>query len=250
MASVTEILRRLLTRVALLILTVGIGVGTGAWYAASQTPTYTAQAFVVVVPRPGVDAVIGLKYAQAYGRIATQGPVLAEAVAAMRHSASVDQVRRHVRTSTSPDVPLIEITGSADAPKEAADLANRVAGALVKFGNGSKTRSTVRLASFIEATPPADPSSPNTPLIITVGAAAGLLIGGLLLLAGVGGRTSVERREDPPAAEERAEERRAIHDTQPFRLPSADDLPAQGTRDRPNENSRGKGGVPAHGQQP
>jgi capsular polysaccharide biosynthesis protein len=249
MASVTEILRRLLSRVALLILAVGIGVGAGAWYAAIQTPAYTAQAFVVVVPRPGTDATIGLKYAQAYGRIATQNPVLAKAAATMRptleQNTSVDEVRRHVRATTSPDVPLIEVAASADAPNKAADLANTVANALVKFGNDSKTRTTVRLAPFIEATPPADPSSPNTPLSIAVGAAAGLLIGGLLALADIGGRPSAGRREDAPAAGERP-----IHDTQPFQLPSADDRPARGTLDRPRENNRGKGGAPAHGRQP
>jgi capsular polysaccharide biosynthesis protein len=245
MASVTEILRRLVTRVTLLILAVGVGAGAGAWYAASRTPTYTAQAFVVVVPRPGTDATIGLKYAQAYGRIVTQTPVLAKAAAAMRNSTSVDEVRRHVRATTSPEVPLIEVAASADAPKKAADLANTVADALVKFGNDSRTRTTVRLAPFIEATPPADPSSPNTPLIIAVGAAAGLLIGGLLVLAEVGGRTSTGHREDAPAANERA-----VHDTAPFQLPGADDRPGHRALDRPGENSRGKDGVPTHGQQP
>jgi len=245
MVSVTEILTRLLKQGALLILTVGLGAGAGALYAMSQTPTYTARAFVVVVPQSDTEAAIALNYAQAFGRIATQGAVLSEATAAMRQSTSVDRVRRQVRASTSPDVPLIELTGSADTPKAAADLANTVADALVKFGNDSRTRTKVRLASFVEATPPDGPSSPNAPLDIAVGAAAGLLIGGLAMLAGVGGQRSVRRREEAEPADPRS-----VAEPEPYHGPGPDGRPTNETLARSHENSQGRGEVPAGRQQP
>jgi capsular polysaccharide biosynthesis protein len=273
MASLTEIRTRLLTQSVLLILAVVLGAGAGGWYAKSQPPTYTAQAFVVVVPQSDTDPIVAVKYAQAFGRIATQGAVLSEAAAAMRGSTSVDRVRSQVRASTSPDVPLIELTGSAKRPKEAADLANTVADALVKFGNDSRTRTKVRLASFVEATPPAGPSSPNPPLDVAVGAAAGLLIGGLAILAGVGARSSVRRREEEEAAGPPTPA--ASAEPEPHRGPGPDGGPAHepqhrareararearsyearsyeaGSREaRSHENRHGTGAARAGGQQP
>jgi hypothetical protein len=102
---------------------------------------------------------------------------------------SPGELRRQVRVTTSPDAPLVQLTGTGTDAKQAAGLANAVAQALISFGNGRSDQTGVRLAVFAEASPPDGPSSPNAPLDLVVGATAGLLVGALAVMAGVGLRT-------------------------------------------------------------
>jgi len=179
--NVREILRRLVRRLGLLLLLTAVGGAAGAAYGAIETPTYTAKAYVVAVGNQ-VDAVAALNFAQAYGRVATSGPVLVKAGARLADRAGLDQVT----AATSPDAPVIEITATAGSGRHAADLANAVAGALTDYGSARAFERHVSLALLAGATAPARPTSPRPPLELLVGAAGGLLIGGLAVLAGVG----------------------------------------------------------------
>lgn len=167
-----------------------LGLAGGAAYGLFAAPQYTATGYVAVVPGAGTDSATALGFAQAYGRIATDTAVLVEARGAT--GATVDDLRDDVRAATSPDAPMVEVTGTASSPGKAADVANAVADALVRVGNRTVTSTGVQLSLFSPALAPTEPTSPSLPLAAAVGACAGGLTGGLVLLASPRGR-----REDP-----------------------------------------------------
>ncbi|MEV6489926.1 Wzz/FepE/Etk N-terminal domain-containing protein [Actinoplanes sp. NPDC051633] len=196
-----EILRRLVRRFGLLIALTLLGGVAGAVYAVVKTPTYTAKAYVVTIGSAG-ESITALNYAQAYGRIATTGPVLA--TAGEKLGADRSGLNR-VTASTSPDAPVVEITATGASAARSATVANAVASSLIALGDTRKTETKVSLAMLAAATPPAKPTSPKPPLELVIGAAGGLLIGGLAVLAGVGRSTSsasVDKPEETPVAAE------------------------------------------------
>lgn len=197
-----EILRRLVRRFGLLLLLTLVGGAAGATYAAMKTPTYTAKAYVVAIGEPG-ESITALNFAQAYGRIATSGPVLAQAAARLGGDRTG---LSSVTASTSPDAPVVEITASGTSARHTTDLANAVAGALADYGGLRRSDTKVTLSMLAPATVPEKPTSPKPPLELAVGAAGGLLIGGLAVLAGVGRSMTVrERAEEEEEEEETAE---------------------------------------------
>ncbi len=186
-----EILRGLVRRFGLLLLLTLIGGIAGAVYSAVKTPTYTAKAYVVAIGKPG-ESITALNFAQAYGRVATSGPVLAAAGAKL----GADQTGlKDVTASTSPDAPVIEVMATASSAQHTADLANAVANALADHGNTRKAETNVSLGLLAGALVPTSPSSPKPPLELAVGAAGGLLIGGLAVLAGVGRASAAEENK-------------------------------------------------------
>lgn len=157
-----------------------LGAAGGASYGLLAPPQYAATSYVVVVPGKGADPAGALGFAQAYGRVATSGAVLAEA-----HRTSglpLGALRGGVRATTAPDAPVIEITGTARAPRTSAELADAVAGSLARTGNTTAPRTGARLLVFARATAPDAPASPSVSLALAVGGCAGGLLGGLLLL--------------------------------------------------------------------
>jgi len=176
-----EILKRLVRRFGLLAVLTLLGAIAGGIYSSLVTPTYQAQAYVVASAEAG-EGPAALNFAQAYGRIATKGPVADKAATKLGTTKGLDQVT----ASTSPDTPVIEITATGTDAKQTAAVANAVAQSLVEFGATRKTETRVTLTVLAAATVPGSPSSPKPPLEIAVGAAGGLLIGGLAVLAGVG----------------------------------------------------------------
>ncbi|BBA98571.1 hypothetical protein RVR_4805 [Actinacidiphila reveromycinica] len=172
--------RRPLPRWLPLPLGIGIGLLGGVGYGLTATPQYTATSYVMVVPRQGTDAQTALGFAQAYGRIVTGSAVLAGAQAAT-HSAAAD-LKGHVQAATSPDAPMISVTGSSSEAGTAAAVANGVARSLAAVGNRDADSTGVRLLVFAPAAAPAAPSSPSAALSGAVGASAGGLLGALTLL--------------------------------------------------------------------
>jgi len=170
--------------VALLVV---LGALAGAGYALLRQPVYAAKAYVVVVTRDSGDNT-AVSYAQAYARIAGQGDALVAAVQDSNGQVSATDLQRAVRASSSPDAPVIEVTGSAFPARRAADLANLVANALISTANQHSTDTRVRLVLLSPALPPRTPASPQPAIDIAVGAAAGLILGGLALLGRSGGK--------------------------------------------------------------
>jgi uncharacterized protein involved in exopolysaccharide biosynthesis len=175
-------------------LPLGIGVGLlgGIGYGLTATPQYAATSYVMVVPQHA-DSPTALGFAQAYGRVVTGDAVLAGAQTAA--GAPAGHLRGHIASQTSPDAPMISVTGTASSGAAAARYANAVAGSLTATANRTATTTGVRLLVFSAASAPDSPASPSVVLAAAVGASAGGLLGGLALLV-----RPAPRREEPPAA--------------------------------------------------
>jgi capsular polysaccharide biosynthesis protein len=203
----------------LVVLTV-LGAAAGLAYALIKAPDYSAKAYVAVVAEnPGDTSAVS--YAQAYSRIASQGDALQAAADASQGRASVQELRRSVLAAASPDAPVIELTGTAGSAERAADLVNLLANGLMKTANSHTGDTRMRVALLSAAVPPADPTSPQLPLAVALGAAVGLLLGGLAFLVRgerhepprpsgweAEGRTGREP-VDPPAAYDGTSDERA-----------------------------------------
>ncbi|GAA2613588.1 lipopolysaccharide biosynthesis protein [Streptomyces axinellae] len=177
-----------------------LGAGAGAGYGLLKAPQYTATSYVVVAPTAHADPATALGFAQAYGRVAADGAVLREARPAT--GLPLRSLRGAVRSATSPDAPMIEVSATAARPRRAAAIANAVSGALTRHGNRVAGRTSVRLVSFARATPPAVPASPSLPVAVAAGGCAGGLLGGLVLLVRprTGPRADVPGVPGPAAA--------------------------------------------------
>ncbi|SEO92699.1 hypothetical protein SAMN05216267_105630 [Actinacidiphila rubida] len=160
---------------------IGLGLACGLGYGLTAAPQYAATAYVLVVPQHATDSQTALGFAQAYGRITAGTAVLAGAQSAAGTPAP--ELRGHVQAATSPDAPMISVTGTSDSGARAARIADAVADSLTATGNRTSASTGVRLLLFSPATAPASPSSPSTGLSGAVGASAGGLLGALALLA-------------------------------------------------------------------
>jgi uncharacterized protein involved in exopolysaccharide biosynthesis len=149
------------------------GLLCGAVYTVLASPQYAARGHVMVRTAEGGDPAAALGLAQLYGRLADDPAVLREA----------GRLPGEVRASTSPDAPVIEITGTAREARAAAAVANAVAPALVAYGNAAEAQGGAELAVLSRAVPPAGPSSPTAPASLGFGACTGGVVGCLVLLA-------------------------------------------------------------------
>ncbi|MEU9107920.1 lipopolysaccharide biosynthesis protein [Streptomyces xanthophaeus] len=182
-----------------------LGLAAGGAYGVLKAPEYAATSYVVAVPDDTTEPATALGFAQAYARIATSSSTLA--YAQPRAGLTTRQLRTQVRAETSPESPMIAITGTSKSPAEAADIANAVADALSLSSNQAAKNTGVQLLLFNQAVAPSDPASPSAPVSGAVGLCAGGLLGGLWLLA----RPGRARRQEPadgsaaaPAVEEYA----------------------------------------------
>ncbi|MDJ0380508.1 lipopolysaccharide biosynthesis protein [Streptomyces sp. G-G2] len=172
-----------------------LGLAAGGAYGVLKAPEYAATSYVVAVPGANTEPATALGFAQAYGRIATSSSTLA--YAQPRAGIAAEQLRTQVRAETSPESPMIAITGTSRTATGAADIANAVADALSLSSNTAAKNTGVQLLLFNQAVAPTDPASPSAPLSGAVGLCAGGLIGGLWLLARPGRK---RRRADGTVA--------------------------------------------------
>ncbi|MGW8848036.1 hypothetical protein ACWGNE_09645 [Streptomyces xiamenensis] len=153
----------------------------GGGYGLLADREYAASGYVVVRDTgEGADPAAAVGLAQAFGRIATGDAVLT--TAQTDAGVSLDRLRDGVRASTSPDAPMIEITGTAARAARAAEMANAVTRALIAYGNDATDSTGARLTVFAEAQPSAAPVSAAPLVRLAVGLVAGLLVGLLVLL--------------------------------------------------------------------
>ncbi|WP_406112069.1 hypothetical protein [Kitasatospora purpeofusca] len=189
--------RRLVGRWWPMALAVPLSAAAGAGYAVVAHPSYAANSYVIVVPDAQGQAATAVNFAQAYGRLAGQPQVLAAAAAETGHSRG--ELESLVHGTTSPDAPMIEITGTGAEPGEAVRAADAVARSLVAFANGSSKETGVRLVPLAGAAEPDRPTTPSGKLDVAVGGAAGLLIGALVMMTRRRG-TGAPVEEAPAAA--------------------------------------------------
>ncbi|MER7771758.1 Wzz/FepE/Etk N-terminal domain-containing protein [Kitasatospora sp. NPDC096140] len=186
--------RRLVRRWWPVALAVPLGAAAGAGYAVVSPPSYATNAYVLVVPQNPGEAATATNFAQAYGRLAGQPQVLA--VAAAETGRTRAELEELVHGTTSPDAPMIEITGTGTRAQDAARTADAVARSLVSFANTSSKDTNVRLVTLAPAAAPDKPTTPSGKLDVAVGGAAGLLLGALVMMT---------RRRDGAAAPDTAE---------------------------------------------
>ncbi|MCX5199013.1 lipopolysaccharide biosynthesis protein [Streptomyces sp. NBC_00249] len=177
-----------------------LGLAAGGAYGVLKAPEYAATSYVVAVPDDTTEPATALGFAQAYGRIATSSSTLA--YAQPRAGVTAKELRTQVRAETSPDSPMIAITGTSRSASEAADIANAVADALSLSSNQAAKNTGVQLLLFNQAVAPTDPASPSAPVSGAVGLCAGGLLGGLWLLARPGRRK--EEGQEPSVVGEYA----------------------------------------------
>ncbi len=193
--------RRLLRRWWPLLAAVPLGTLGGAGYALLAPAAYQANAYVMVVPQGGADSTTAVNFAQAYGRIIAQPEVLQPASAGT--GVPLVALAARIEALTSPDAPMIQISGTAPRARLSARETNAVARSLVDFGNATTKQTGVKLISFAAAATPDAPSTPTRSLDVAVGGAAGVLLGGLGLLVrrrDLGGGTSLQGAGPAPAA--------------------------------------------------
>ncbi|MGK5533842.1 lipopolysaccharide biosynthesis protein [Streptomyces sp. URMC 129] len=199
-------------------LCVVLGAVGGSAHALLAERQYAASGQVLVAPVAGADPAGAVGLAQAMGRVATGEAVLGTAAADA--GVPVAGLRQRVRAVTSPDAPMIEITGTAARPEDAARAANAVARALVAYGNDAREGTGAELAVFAEARRPVVPVAPVPWLSIAVGVCAGLVVGGAALLS----RPSGPRRRKPVAAGDAVADRSALPAQQTERPAAGDAL--------------------------
>ncbi|MCX4762260.1 lipopolysaccharide biosynthesis protein [Streptomyces sp. NBC_01275] len=152
----------------------------GGAYGVVKPPVYTATAYVVAVPTAKSDPASALGFAQAYGRVATQLAVLGDAQ--VWAGVPARTLQQNVQTATSPDAPMVAITGTSSRPDLAADMANAVSRSLTQHARTTRATTNVELQQFARAVRPTSPSSASPAVTGLVGACAGGLLGGLVLL--------------------------------------------------------------------
>jgi capsular polysaccharide biosynthesis protein len=173
--------RSILRRCWPVLAAVPLGAACGGAYALAAPVQYQANAYVMVVPQVDGDSATAVNFAQAYGRVIAQPEILLDASAGT--GVPLAKLTPLIQATTSPDAPMVQITGSAPTAARAAQEANAVARSLVTFGNAATKETRVRLITFAAAASPDAPSSPSRSLDVAVGGAAGLLIGGLGMMA-------------------------------------------------------------------
>ncbi|MFF8503742.1 lipopolysaccharide biosynthesis protein [Streptomyces anulatus] len=157
-----------------------IGAASGLSYSALATDRYEATSYAMAVAEGETDPSAALGYAQSYGRLTTSDATLSYAQGAAGEP--VRELRSHVRSETSPDSPMIAVTGTSEDRRKAADIANAVIEAVIVSSGHVSKDTGVKLIKFTHAMTPDQPVSPSVPLGGAVGAASGGLLGGLVLL--------------------------------------------------------------------
>jgi hypothetical protein len=157
-----------------------IGTASGLSYSALAADRYEATSYAMAVAEAETDPSAALGYAQSYGRLTTSDATLSYAQGAAGEP--VRELRSHVRSETSPDSPMIAVTGTSEDRHKAADIANAVIEAVIVSSGHVSKDTGVKLIKFTHAMTPDQPVSPSVPLGGAVGAAAGGLLGGLVLL--------------------------------------------------------------------
>ncbi|GAA3932138.1 hypothetical protein GCM10023085_11800 [Actinomadura viridis] len=157
------------------------GVLGGLCYGLLKSPTYSATAYVLVVSKSASGSTAS-DFAQAYVQLAPLRETLAWSGAPLPDTA-LAQAADHIHASATSGVPMIQLTGSAGTPREAASFANTAADALVRYSRAHQQDTGVVATLMTPAGVPLSPSSPDLPFDLAVGTAAGVLLAVLAVVA-------------------------------------------------------------------
>ncbi|MFI6515347.1 hypothetical protein ACIBF1_07275 [Spirillospora sp. NPDC050679] len=190
-------LNRLAARIGVPSALIAAGLLSGLGYGLLKPPSYSASAHVIVVAQSAGAGPAATSLAQAYGRLVPLPGTLAWASPTLPASV-VNDARPHIQASTSPETPLIRITGKARTAAKAAKYANAAAGALVSYGKVHEQDTRVKVAAMSPAAEPVSPSSPNLLLSVLVGTATGVLLAVLAMVSGLRAAPIGRRRRPAP----------------------------------------------------
>ncbi|MDT0342108.1 lipopolysaccharide biosynthesis protein [Streptomyces litchfieldiae] len=146
-----------------------LGLLAGAAHALLTDREYAATGTLAATAAGGGDP---LGFAQAYGRLAADDAVRRAAEPGTR-----------VRAVTSPEAPVIEITGTGPSPRDAATTANAVARALIDHAERAADATGAKLVRLTEALPPTTPVTPVPWISLATGTCAGTAAATAALLA-------------------------------------------------------------------
>ncbi|TDC22693.1 hypothetical protein E1265_15035 [Streptomyces sp. 8K308] len=168
-------MRRILARWWPFACCVLLGALLGGGYTLLTEREYAASGYVVVRAVGEVDPAVAVGFAQSYGRMVKSEAVLD--AAREEAGGSVADLRGRVWAATSPDAPVIEITGRAPGAEAAARAANAVARALIGYAAEAEPETAAELTELMPARAPTIPVSPAPLLSLAVGTCAGALLG-------------------------------------------------------------------------
>jgi capsular exopolysaccharide synthesis family protein len=171
-----------------LLLTV-LGLGAATAFTLTRTPVFESSSTVFVSTQAGGTAAElqqGSTFTQArintYVGLATAPVVLDPVIAGLDLTTDATSLADEVKASAAVNSTLITVTVTNPSPAEAANIANAVADSLAtvipQLEPESNTGSSpIRLSRVRDAEPAAQPSSPNVPINLTLGALVGLALG-------------------------------------------------------------------------
>jgi succinoglycan biosynthesis transport protein ExoP len=119
-----------------------------------------------------------------YATLATTPLVLGPVIERLGLDTDAGRLASQVSATTPNETVILEVTATSDSPKEAARIAEAVAGELAGVVEGvapsdSEGRTTVRVIEVTPAEVPSSPSTPDTGLNVAAGLLAGLALGAL-----------------------------------------------------------------------
>ena len=187
--ELTDYIRILRKNWVIIVVATLVGIGIAAAWSLTRTPQYEAQSTVFVSTQSGStiqDLQQGSNFTQArvqtYTNLVTTPIVMNPVIAELGLGTTAAELSAQIEASAALNTTLITITVTGPDPVQAADVANALGASLtsvverLETPNGTDT-SPVRLERVKDALPPLEPSSPNVPLNLALGALVGLAIG-------------------------------------------------------------------------
>ncbi|MCU1584115.1 MAG: hypothetical protein JWM49_671 [Microbacteriaceae bacterium] len=170
-----------------LILGVLVGVWVASAVATSIPRTYTASAMSFLSVQSGTGSLVersqfSLARITSYPELAHSSEVLSNTIRDLGLNTTVQQLGARVTAENPPTTVLLQISADAPTPQQAAAIANSVAANVAAVvsnleNSAGDTRYSVTLEPRIPAQAPTQPSAPQLPIILGLGAIAGLALG-------------------------------------------------------------------------
>ncbi|WP_349426430.1 polysaccharide biosynthesis tyrosine autokinase [Microbacterium sp. LWS13-1.2] len=187
--ELTDYIRILRKNWVIIVVATLVGIGIAAAWSLTRTPQYEAQSTVFVSTQSGStiqDLQQGSNFTQSrvqtYTNLVTTPIVMNPVIAELELGTTANDLGARVEASAALNTTLITITVTDTDPVRAAETANALAMSLtavveqLETPNGTDT-SPVSLERVKDALPPLEPSSPNVPLNLALGALVGLALG-------------------------------------------------------------------------
>ncbi|MGY1615373.1 Wzz/FepE/Etk N-terminal domain-containing protein [Geodermatophilus sp. SYSU D00691] len=173
----------------------GLVVGLIGGFAAARAlpPVYEATAILTVQSTGSGDPVSLSRAAQALARTATQPGVVGDPLRAAGQAEAAESPRDFVQVQAAPDAPIIRVTGTAEDPEDAREIADTVSETVAGVGPLPPFQATVAAEAPL-------PTSTTTPawMVPVGGAAAGAALA-VVLAATVPGRADGRRTRSSAA---------------------------------------------------